>query len=271
MARVFTDVIRYRSGILVVEDQASVRSFLRKALERTARVFEASDAEGAINILRERARDGLDLVLADYRLAAGSGLDVLDAVRRAWPWIPVVIITGFGSEELAVQAFRNGASDYLTKPIRLDVLLRTVGRYVNHRRVVPPARSQGRGATGAVDPRIRRALSFLTRHFAEPVTLARVATTAGLSRFHFCRLFQRETGRSFRAYVQELRVRRAKALLADQAVRVTEVAYAVGFKDVSHLDKIFRAIVGQSPSQYRASLPMSERRKNDQHQTRRRR
>ena len=245
-------VTRSRPGILIVEDHAAVRSFLRGALRRTARVFEASDADGAIKILRDRARDGLDLVLTDYRLPTGSGLDVLRSVKQACPWIPVIIITGYGSEELAVQAFRDGASDYLIKPIRLDSLLRTVDRFLNRRRDATPARSAD--ARGDVDSRIRDALTFLTEHFAEPITLARVATAAGLSRFHFCRLFHRDTGQPFHAYLRELRVSRAMALLADETLPVTRVAYAVGFKDISHFDKTFRAIVGQAPGQYRISL-----------------
>lgn len=84
--------------------------------------------------------------------------------------------------------------------------------------------------------------------------LAVVAREAALSRFHFCRLFRRETGIAFHDYVHELRVRYAKALLADRQLTVTEVAYRVGFNDLSHFDRTFRRLVGASPTEYRASL-----------------
>ncbi|HEV8143210.1 MAG TPA: response regulator transcription factor [Methylomirabilota bacterium] len=253
-----THSMRRRPGILVVEDDPKVRSFLRRALASAGRVFEASDGERAMEILRVR-RD-LDLVLADYKLPKRSGLEVLHEAKRRCPWMPVVIMTAFGSEEFAVQAFRDGASDYLIKPVGLNALMRTVSALIHGRPAVAPEPSR-RTRDGAVDPRIRRALAFLRTRFAEGVTLAAVAATAGLSRFHFCRLFHRNTGRGFRAYVHELRIAHAKRLLADGDVPVTRVAYAVGFKDVSHFDKAFRKIVGHSPTQYRASLPMHEPRK----------
>jgi AraC-like DNA-binding protein len=59
---------------------------------------------------------------------------------------------------------------------------------------------------------------------------------------------------TFLEYLRGVRVRRAKALLADRHLRITEVAYGVGFSDLSHFDRTFRKIVGLSPSEYRASL-----------------
>ena len=91
-------------------------------------------------------------------------------------------------------------------------------------------------------------------HFAEPISLSGVAREAGLSRFHFSRLFHHEIGTPSHEYLQDLRVSRAKALLANRYLRVSEVAYAVGFNDLSHFDRTFRKMVGRSPSEYRALL-----------------
>jgi AraC-like DNA-binding protein len=103
-------------------------------------------------------------------------------------------------------------------------------------------------------PNVRRALAFMREHLADPITLLDVAREAGLSRFHFCRLFHHETGAPFRAYLHDLRISRAKALLADPYLTITEVAQAVGFNDLSHFDRTFRRVVGQSPTEYRATI-----------------
>ncbi len=245
-------------GVLVVDDDALTRAFLRDALEADARIVEAADGDTAIAVLSAHAGSAVNLVLADYVLPGRSGLEILEVTRRRWPWIPVVIVTAFGSEDLAVQALRAGASDYLRKPLDPDVLVASVRALttVQHR--------QERGAAGtSVDridelrtlhPGIRRAVAFVREHFADAVPLAVVAREAALSRFHFCRLFRRETGIAFHDYVHELRVRYAKALLADRQLTVTEVAYRVGFNDLSHFDRTFRRLVGASPTEYRASL-----------------
>lgn len=249
---------RHLPVVLIVDDDARVRSFLRSALEGSALVLEAKDGEGALDLVRQHAERDLDLVLVDYVLPKRSGLEVLSVTKRSWPWIPVVIITGFGSEELAVQALRAGANDYLRKPIALDSLSEMV-----RTQTTPGAEVAGSGVAGAVDrrdvtgvghPNIRRALAFVREHFTEAITLADVAHEAALSRFHFCRLFHHEVGVSLREYLQEIRVGRAKALLVDRHVTVSEVAYAVGFNDLSHFDRIFNRKVGRSPTAYRRSL-----------------
>ena len=248
---------RYVPGVLVVDDEPLVRSFMRDALAARARVVEAEDGEQAIEILHRWARDTIDLALVDHVLPKRSGLEVLQVTKRNWPWLPVVLLTGFGSEELAVKAWRAGASDYLRKPIQLQVLLKVVAALTAR-----PPREPGSAKTAsdeigdapAIHPNVCRGLAFMREHFAEAITLTDVAREAGLSRFHFCRLFHHETGVPFRDYLHDLRVTRAKALLADRYLRVTEIAYSVGFNDLSNFHRTFRRVVGRSPGEYRRSL-----------------
>jgi YesN/AraC family two-component response regulator len=236
--------------VLIADHDALARAALRVTLENTARVLEAEDGERALELLRASVRRGIDLLLLEHLLPRRSGLEILKTTRRTWPWIPVVILTGFGSEDLAVEALRAGASDYLRKPVQPEALVRTVIALaragVTGRPAAPAAR--------AIHPSIRRGLAYMRAHFAEALTLADVAREARLSRFHFCRLFHRQIGMPFHEHLHELRVSQAKALLADPHVSVTEVAYAVGFNDLSHFDHTFRRMVGCSPTGYRASL-----------------
>src|SRR5207245_11720750 len=94
-----TTIGRYLPALLIVNDEALIRSFLRSALETTARVIEAEDGEQALEILRVRTEATVDLVLVDHPLPKRSGLEVLQVTKRCWPWIPVVMITGFSSED----------------------------------------------------------------------------------------------------------------------------------------------------------------------------
>ena len=252
-------LVRYPPPVvLVVDEDARVRAAVGAALKELAVVLEAEDGERAFRILQKRGAMDLDLMLVDYVLPDRSGLEVLRLTKRSWPWIPVVIITGIGSEELAVRALRAGASDYLKKPIRPDTLREMVRALTT-----PRLELAGRNVKIAVDrsneetvghPNIRRAITFVREHFTEDITLADVAREAGLSRFHFCRLFHLEAGVSLRAYLHNLRVNRAKVLLADRGLTVTEVAYTVGFNDLSHFDRTFCRMVGRSPTEYRRSL-----------------
>ncbi len=112
--------------LLLVEDKAELRAMLRKALERAGyAVEEAPDGSSAVN--KVRAQRFL-VVLTDLKLPGCSGLDVLRASKEADPTIPVILITAFGSVEEAVTAMKEGAFDFIQKPVDLDHLKLLVER-----------------------------------------------------------------------------------------------------------------------------------------------
>ncbi len=120
--------------ILLVDDNDDLRAVLRVILSRQGyQVAEASDEPSAIEVLR-RVRPAL--VLSDLRLPVGDGLGVLRAAKDLDPTLPVVLMTGYGVIEEAVRAMREGALDYLPKPVDHDHLVLTVNRAIEQRRLV---------------------------------------------------------------------------------------------------------------------------------------
>jgi DNA-binding NtrC family response regulator len=112
--------------LLLVEDKSELRAMLRKALERSGyAVEEAADGSTAVNKLRARR---FLLVLTDLKLPGYSGLDILRESKQADPSVPVILITAFGSIEEAVTAMKEGAFDFVQKPIDLDHLNLLVAR-----------------------------------------------------------------------------------------------------------------------------------------------
>ena len=243
-------------AVLVVEDDEPVRALVRTALEDVARVREAGDADEALTILEERGAREIDVLLVDYRMPRRSGLELLRLVKARWPWLSMIMMTGFGSEELAIQALRAGARDYLKKPLDVKELRRVVAGCARAERppaarAAPPLRRRRPPPRAPVSGKRWRSSASTS---PSRITLSQVAREARLSKFHFCRLFQRRVGMSFREYLCGIRLERAQALLADRELTVTEVAYAIGFNDLSHFDKVFSRIVGMSPTEYRKSI-----------------
>ena len=106
--------------VLLVEDKAELRAMLRKALERAGyAVEEAPDGHSAIDKVRNRR---YLLVLSDLKLPGNSGIDVLREARRVDPTLPFIILTAYGSVEEAVTAMKEGAFDFIQKPVDLDHL-----------------------------------------------------------------------------------------------------------------------------------------------------
>jgi DNA-binding NtrC family response regulator len=112
--------------LLLVEDKNELRAMLRKALERAGYAVEEAP-DGAAAIQKIRARRYL-LVITDLKLPGASGLEVLRATKSADATIPVLVLTAFGSVEEAVTAMKDGAFDFLQKPVDLDHLKLLVQR-----------------------------------------------------------------------------------------------------------------------------------------------
>ncbi len=112
--------------LLLVEDKTELRAMLRKALERAGySVDDAADGSAAVNKIRAQR---YLMVLTDLKLPGYSGLDILRETKQADPTIPVILITAFGSVEEAVTAMKEGAFDFIQKPVDLDHLKLLVER-----------------------------------------------------------------------------------------------------------------------------------------------
>ncbi len=103
---------------------------------------------------------------------------------------------------------------------------------------------------GDVLVHLRRARDLADRDFAQPLDLDRLAGVAGLSKYHFLRLFRATYGLTPVAYVSERRIERAQDLLRTTNLTVTEVCHAVGFTSLGSFSSRFRALVGANPSEF---------------------
>jgi len=115
--------------ILIAEDTDSMREAMVQILQKEGyRIQAVSNGQDAINALRK----SFDLVITDYKMGNISGSDVLAAVKRTNPETEVLIITAFGTIDLAVEMMKSGAWDFMTKPFSKESLLHKVGRTAEH-------------------------------------------------------------------------------------------------------------------------------------------
>jgi AraC-like DNA-binding protein/ligand-binding sensor protein len=100
-------------------------------------------------------------------------------------------------------------------------------------------------------PLVRRARAYILANQADPIDLAKVAHAMHVSTFYFCKIFKKATGLTFTQYLSRVRVEKAKKLLLNPHLRISEIAYNVGFQSLTHFNRVFRQVVGQSPTEYR--------------------
>jgi AraC-like DNA-binding protein/ligand-binding sensor protein len=103
-------------------------------------------------------------------------------------------------------------------------------------------------------PVIARAKEYIREHQTENLRLGNVAKAVNTSTFYFCKMFKKVTGVNFTDYLSRVRIEKSKNLLLNPNLRVSEIAFEVGFQSLTHFNRVFKKIVGQSPTEYRVQL-----------------
>ncbi len=170
--------MKKRGNILIVDDEAYVRDSLATVLTRAG--FTVETADSVQSALTPGRLGGLDAVITDLRMPGQDGLKLLREVAQAEPGLPVIVLTGHGSVPSAVECMKAGASDYLTKPVRPEVIELILDRLLSQstmRRELEYLRSRGNPGPA---PRRPIGISPGWRRVEELVQLAAPTDTAVL-------------------------------------------------------------------------------------------
>ena len=122
--------------ILVIEDEAAIRRVLNKILSEESDTYEVEEAEDGLQGVEKIKNEDYDLVLCDIKMPKMDGVEVLEAVKKIKPEVPMVMISGHGDLETAVNTMRLGAFDYISKPPDLNRLLNTVRNALDKKQLV---------------------------------------------------------------------------------------------------------------------------------------
>jgi AraC family transcriptional regulator len=177
---------------------------------------------------------------ASALLGVGGGPEILDRLGVEDP------VSSRLLEILSDPELQTDPAARLLVEQALDLLCLNILR-LHAGQAVAPAAVTGGLATWQV----RRIAAYVEEHLEEPIGLDELAAQVNLSRFHLCTAFRRATGRPPHAYVTERRIERARALLRNPHLRISDIAPAVGFATPSAFTAAFRRITGMTPSDYR--------------------
>lgn len=211
-----------------------------------------------------------DLLLLDIRMPGLSGLEFLDLYSPTATHTKIIVVSGYDEFHYAQHALHRGAFDYLLKPIDEDQLFSVVQSALSQIREERNAKDRTERLYSKIsrletkrlqsplqehqeigDRRIREALQRMNEELGEPITLDQIAASVGLSPTYFSDLFTRENGISFAESLAQLRIEKAKELLASTWLRVSEIGEIVGYSNANYFAKVFRRYTGSRPSDFR--------------------
>ena len=244
--------------ILIIEDNKDVRSFINNFLAGEYQVVEASDGvEGgaiAINIIP-------DLIISDVMMPQMDGMELcrkLKADERT-SHIPIILLTARASMDDKLEGLEIGADDYIIKPFDSEEIKSRVGNLIDQRKKLREKfglevlkHSNDTNAMSMDDKFLTRAVKIIDQHISNPDFSVRMfGKELGMSRTQLHRKIKALTNHSPHMFIRLMRLNRAAFSLSKDTGNVSDVAYEVGFTNLSHFSKTFKEHFGYTPSEYR--------------------
>jgi YesN/AraC family two-component response regulator len=236
--------------VLIVEDERLVAQHIAQLLKSDGYEICAIASDGA-TALKKIAEFYPDLVLLDIRIKGEiDGIEVAERIKSLYS-IPIVYLTAFSDGETLERAQKTNPQGYVIKPFRREQLLSTVAIAIaNHQQQRKPEEDTLSTSTGHY--RLQPTLDYIEEHLDQGITVEFLAGAIGMSTAYFCRFFQKEMGCSPYQFIIQQRVERAKAILLERELSISEVALRCGFSSHSQLNHHFRNLLGITPKEYRS-------------------
>ena len=236
-------------SVLIVEDEKRIREGLKVVISWNALGFEIKgECDNGASALRELKSTRYDLLVCDIRLPVFSGLDVLKELAKSGVKCKTIIISGFPDFEYAKAAIDCGVKKYLLKPINEKELEETI-------LVIKAELDSERGdnllTCISLDTRI---VNYIEKNYARNVSVKQIAEEMGYNTCYIGRYFTQKTGMSLKEYLYMYRVKKAVKLLIDGKLKIQDIAYEVGFRDISKFYQAFKKYKGTTPKGYLAKL-----------------
>lgn len=243
--------------MLIVEDNPDVRYFIRSHFDPVYRIFEAKNGqEGwdlAIKIIP-------DIIISDILMPDVDGYELCKRIKKdeRTSHIPVLLLTALHSKEHEIEGLSCGADDYITKPFDISILQTKVENMLQVRRALKEKytseiilKPSDITITSPDERFLRKAIEVVEGNIANAdLDIEQFATEVGVSRMQLYRKFNALTNMTVKEFIWSIRLKRAAQLLLEKKLTITEIAYAVGFKDLSHFRKSFHREFGMSASDY---------------------
>jgi signal transduction histidine kinase/DNA-binding response OmpR family regulator/ligand-binding sensor domain-containing protein len=246
-----------RPQLLVVEDNADLRSFIIESLGNEFKFLEAENGRQGLEVATTEIPD---LIISDVMMPEMDGITMAGKIKtdQRSSHIPLILLTAKSTEDSKLLGLKSGADDYLTKPFNREELLLKVRNSINRQiKLREKLRAEVMSNAPAVevmseDERflIRVKEKILERLSDEQLSVESLADDIGISRVHLYRKVSGLTGLSVNELIRKLRLQRAAQLLGQQWGPVSQVAYEVGYSNLSYFSKVFKEEFGALPSEY---------------------
>jgi signal transduction histidine kinase/AraC-like DNA-binding protein/frataxin-like iron-binding protein CyaY len=248
---------KYR--ILVVDDEDEIRQYIRTELSDMYKISECRNGKEALDfILTEKP----NLVISDVMMPEMDGITLCKKIKANINvnHIPIILLTAKSGDEDKAEGFDIGADAYVVKPFNVDMLKKRIANLLGNRERLEIRPSETEENKLLIKPIVLRSLDqallekvmkIINDNIADPnLNVEFLASGVGMSRVHMHRKLKELTNQSARDLIRSIRLKQAAELLSAQKTGISELAYALGFTNLSHFSNSFHEFYGMSPKEY---------------------
>lgn len=277
--------------IAIIDDEPIIVEGLARSLDwekwDTKVAGLAYNGKEGIEMIRQERPD---MVITDISMPQMDGLVMIAALRSEFPGMQITILTGYRNFDYAQEAIRLGVNRFLLKPSKMNELEEAITYMISNLSKLkePFLISEGDERAEAVEAEggmleeskdetdaaehskqlakesfeehaassfiVKNAVAYIQENYAKKLRLVDVADQIFVSQWHLSKLLNKYTGQSFSDILNGIRVEKAKELLKNPSLRISDVAEAVGFLDLTHFSRVFKKVEGMSANEYRNHL-----------------
>jgi DNA-binding response OmpR family regulator len=247
--------------LLIVEDNTDMQQYIKDYLKENYRIVTALDGKEGFE---KAIKSQIDLIISDIMMPGMDGFELCKKLKsdQETSHIPVILLTAKADMESKLEGLELGADDYISKPFEIKELQVRVKNLIEQRQklrdrfsVDPYLITEELAFTDLDRNFLRKAIEIFQNHLEESdYSVEKFSREIAMSRSQIYRKLQALTGHSFSTFLRIYRIKKAAELLKEHAGNVTEVAYRVGFNNLSYFSRSFQEQFGESPSYYKKRI-----------------
>lgn len=262
--------------VAIVEDDEEIRNYLKLELSSVVKITEFSNGKDALNyVLKEKP----DLVVSDVMMPEMDGITLCKKIKTNANvnHIPVILLTVKTTDRDKAEGFETGADAYIPKPFNIELLTTQILSLIENRKrlTVKPLEEESNKALLETKPLkssdkilLEKILKLINENIASSeLNVDFLCKNVGLSRVHLYRKVKELTNQSTHEFIKTIRMRKASELLSQQKINISDVAYALGFSNLSHFSNVFKSFHGISPTEYAEKHRQEEGEKEQEEKT----
>jgi len=253
--------------VLIVEDEDEIRQYLRRELSVTYKIFECLNGKDALDfILKEKP----NLVISDVMMPEMDGITLCKKLKSNINinHIPIILLTAKATDEDKAESYEIGADAYVSKPFNISLLKKRVANLIENRErleMKPSDTTENKQLIKPITLRssdqvlLEKVMKIINENIADSdLNVELLASGVGMSRVHMHRKLKELTNQSARDFIRSIRLKQAAEILSTKKIGISELAYALGFSNLSHFSNSFHEFYGMSPKEYAQKHSLKE-------------